>query len=225
MSATRRTSLYHNVLRTLRVRDRHTECAVYTIDCPDRHAARAVYIRHLRCAMLKCTLLFFSATMLSVASFAAVKAQESAGPAELRFRRVYAPANRINDWPTGEGKYLPLESDEFQRLLGLVPTGAPEDRSSFSSRITAAEYQAQLSGEQLLSGRATLEITHSGKSPGMLPLEPCNAAIHKTAWDLPGQDAKIGKGDSPIFADHASMVPEKSGKSPRKNRGNPRLWV
>ena len=134
-------------------------------------------------------LMFFTAIAFC-AALAVAKAQDPAGPAELHFRRVYAPADRMKDWPTGEGKYLPLESDEFQRLLGLVQSGTPEDRSSFVSRIVAAEYQAELSGEQLLKGRATLEITHSGKSAGMMSLEPCNAAISKTAWDLPGKDPK-----------------------------------
>jgi len=35
----------------------------------------------------------------------------------------------------------------------------PEDRSSFVSRIAAADYQAELSGEQLLMGGRLLEIT------------------------------------------------------------------
>jgi hypothetical protein len=129
-------------------------------------------------------------TAMALASALAIKAQEPADPAELRFRRVYAPADRISDWPTGEGKYLPLESDEFERLLSLARSGPPDRQGSFTTRTVAAEYQAELSGEQLLIGRATLEITHSGQSAGMLSLEPCNAAISKTAWLISGQDDK-----------------------------------
>jgi hypothetical protein len=150
-------------------------------------------------------------TAMALASALAAKAQEPAEAAELRFRRVYAPADRISDWPTGEGKYLPLESDEFEQLLSLARSGPPDRQGSFTSRTVAAEYQAELSGEQLLSGRATLEITHSGQSAGMLSLEPCNAAICKTAWLLPDIDAKgevEGKGDSRIFD------AQKMGQSP-----------
>ncbi|MGA2799337.1 MAG: hypothetical protein ABSE63_17280, partial [Thermoguttaceae bacterium] len=158
--------------------------------------------------------MLFSAIALCAAS-AAAKAEDPAGPAELHYRRVYAPANRVNDWPTGEGKYLPLESDEFQRLLGLVRSGGPEVRSSFVSRIAAAEYQAELSGEQLLRGRARLEITHSGQAAGMMSLEPCNAAISKTVWDLPGQDAKT-EAKKPVLGSGAGgklqVLVEQSGK-------------
>jgi hypothetical protein len=144
---------------------------------------------------------------MALASALAVKAQDPAETAELRFRRVYAPADRISDWPTGEGKYLPLESDEFERLLSLARSGPPDRQGSFTTRTAAAEYQAELSSEQLLIGRATLEITHSGQSAVMLSLEPCNAAISKTAWLISGKGAKA-EGDSPIFA------AQKSGQSP-----------
>ena len=56
---------------------------------------------------MKCALMLLSAMAL-IAAVGGGKGPGPASPAELRFRRVYAPANRMNDWPTGEGKYLPI---------------------------------------------------------------------------------------------------------------------
>ncbi len=200
MSRTRRISPDQSAGGTRTLRQRHTE--------------RTCYIGRVRCNAVKFALTFFSALLLSTA-LSSVRAEEPADSKQLRFRRVYAPANRMSDWPTGGGKYLPLETDEFQRLLDAVRTGGAENHGSFSSRITAAEYRAELTGEQALSGRATLAIAHSGESPGMLTLEPISAAVHKTAWDLPGKEANA-EIKKPLFGVDSSgktrVLVEQSGR-------------
>ena len=208
MSRAKRSSPYCNVVfRTLRVRVRHTECAAY-INRWDRRKACADDTARARRNAMKFALIFFSAIAL-IAAFSAAKAQEPADSKDLRFRRVYAPANRMNDWPTGGSKFLPIDADEFQRLLGMARSGGSQDPNSFSSRITAAEYRAELTVGQVLTGRATLEIVHSGKSPGMLHLDPLSAGHSSNSLGFAGPE----KGDSPISADHASMAP--------KNRDSP----
>ena len=46
-------------------------------------------------------------------------AENSAESGELRFRRVYVPET-TKDWPKGNMKYLPMEADEFERLLETI---------------------------------------------------------------------------------------------------------
>ena len=42
----------------------------------------------------------------------------------LRFRRVYAPADQVEDWPRGNAKYMPMEPAEFERLLKIAQSTA-----------------------------------------------------------------------------------------------------
>jgi len=37
----------------------------------------------------------------------------SAPSPTLRFLRVYAPADRLKEWPLGNVRYLPIKPDEF----------------------------------------------------------------------------------------------------------------
>ena len=42
---------------------------------------------------------------------------EAASAEAIEFRRVFAPADRIKDWPKGIERYLPIEASEFERLV------------------------------------------------------------------------------------------------------------
>jgi hypothetical protein len=134
---------------------------------------------------MMCSKLFLPlllATMPAVVLLAG-EAQERAEPeGTLRYQRVYAPAERISEWPTGHGKYLPMEAAEFERLLSLTRSGAPEKQGALTAWITAAEYQARLDSEDILTGRAILDITHHSQSATMLTLEPCNVAVREANW-------------------------------------------
>ena len=94
---TRFTFSYYSIARTRRVRD---ENAVRTCGARDRHTEGGAYIKHFPRTIMTCTFMLLSAMALC-AALAAASAEEPASPAELRFRRVYAPANRMSDWPTG----------------------------------------------------------------------------------------------------------------------------
>jgi len=44
----------------------------------------------------------------------------------IAFSPRLRPGRSMNDWPRGDGKYLPMESAEFQRLLGLSESACPK---------------------------------------------------------------------------------------------------
>ena len=46
------------------------------------------------------------------------------GDVALRFRRVYAPADRLKDWPRGNTRYVPMSVTEFERLVRAAKTEA-----------------------------------------------------------------------------------------------------
>ncbi len=100
----------------------------------------------------------------------------------LRFRRVYAPADRPQDWPRGGVKYLPIEPAEFERLLQIARTATAEARVSAAARPVTAQYQARLVGDRLAEGQATFQVIHSAEGPALLPLDPCSLAIGQASW-------------------------------------------
>ena len=120
--------------------------------------------------------------------------EETAGA--LRFRRVFAPADRMQDWPKGAVKYLPVEAAEFERLLSTARSLTPGNQVQMAARIAVAQYTAALDGDHAIRGEATLQIVHAVKDPVLLSLDPCNLALGSPRWLEPRPAAAIfGLGD------------------------------
>ena len=100
----------------------------------------------------------------------------------LRFRRVFAPADRMKDWPRGDVKYLPVDAAEFDRLLAAARSIAPGAGVPKGVRAVAARYTARWDEAQTLRGAATLEITAHRRQPGVAAAGPCNLALGKARW-------------------------------------------
>ena len=82
------------------------------------------------------------ATAAQPAEAAPRKSQAPATSSPLRFRRIYAPAERVQDWPRGTARYVPVEGEEFERLLKAAQEQGSEGPAPASlSRV--AEYTAQ----------------------------------------------------------------------------------
>jgi hypothetical protein len=75
-----------------------------------------------------------------------------------------------------------LECGEFDRLVESARS-ARDGAEPQAARVVAAQYEARLTGDQVLAGSATLEIASVAKSPVLLPLEPCNLAVSDPRWD------------------------------------------
>jgi hypothetical protein len=130
-------------------------------------------------------------------------------PAEtLRFRRVFVPADRPEDWPTSGQRYLPLDTAEFTRLLELAQAAELAAPTVLAARIERAQYEARLVGDDLLVGRATLDVTHSASEPALLPLSPWSMAVTSAHWEIAKEPAKVGNLPGGIF----SVIADRSGK-------------
>ncbi|GMQ80162.1 MAG: hypothetical protein BMS9Abin04_108 [Planctomycetia bacterium] len=135
--------------------------------------------------------------LVQVALAAAPEPPVEAG---LSYRRIYAPDNRMADWPTGGQRYLPVDAQELDRLLELGrrrETGAPApDRPV----ITRARYQARLDGDVLVDGQAWLDIVQRGNDETVMLLEPCSLAVGMPCWNAdPAQPAIVGRWPSGRF--------------------------
>ena len=104
------------------------------------------------------------------------------GAPAIELRRVFAPADRIQGWPFGTQRYLPVDGAEFEKLLTAAELTAPDLPAASPARITSAQYEARLSTESLATGQATLDVVLTGTTPGLIALRPCNMAISGAAW-------------------------------------------
>ncbi|NUQ61404.1 MAG: hypothetical protein HUU20_02880 [Pirellulales bacterium] len=120
-------------------------------------------------------------------------ATDAEGPA-AEFRRVFTPADRLEEMPRDHARYVPMKADDFERLLAA---GSPSEDGGPARRacIASAQYVARLAPEGVIQGDATLNIVHQAPGHVMLPLEPCTMAISEAAWaEQPPRPAKIGLG-------------------------------
>jgi len=99
----------------------------------------------------------------------------------LRFRRVFFPEG-MKELPTGNVKYLPMEADEFERMLEAIHRTAPGVPAQRSVGLVEAQYEARLKDHALLQGSATLDVSQSTASAMLMTLDPCNLVIAQAQW-------------------------------------------
>ena len=98
--------------------------------------------------------------------------------APVRFIRVYAPMEKIEQSPT---KLLPMDRAEFERhAMNLKPETIKTNASR--PRIVRAEYSATLQGESLIDGHAMLQIDHPQSEKALLKLSPWSMATNAARW-------------------------------------------
>jgi hypothetical protein len=102
--------------------------------------------------------------------------------APIEIRRIYAPADRLKDWPFGPERYVPIDPADFERLWDAAQMAGLSAPGLSDARIAAARYQARLGDEPFLVGEAVMEVVHQGDTPVMVPLDPCGLTIGKAQW-------------------------------------------
>lgn len=112
----------------------------------------------------------------------------------LEYRRFFVPADRPQDWPKRNVPYLPVEREEFERLLDAANSRLPSSRLANSAHVVQAAYQAELT-DDYLHGQVRLEVRHSGGHPVLMPLDPLGLAIADSKWEK-GGPAVLGLADS-----------------------------
>lgn len=98
----------------------------------------------------------------------------------LRYRRVYVPADSVDRWPRGAVRYLPVDPDEFERLLAAAES--PGENKGVGPRITSAEYRARLADGCLIDGDGRLTISAPAGRPVALSWAGSNLAVSRLRW-------------------------------------------
>lgn len=126
-------------------------------------------------------------------------ADDNGEAAAIHYRRILAPADRIQDWPVGDTKYLPLDTAEFERLLAV----AQSDSAAVPlTRMASARYQARLIGNRLSDGKAIFDVVHAGGTPALFSLTPCSLALGKAHW-MPREAKSNGPGEPALLGSAA----------------------
>lgn len=112
----------------------------------------------------------------------------------LRFRRVYVPADRFDDWDR-RLEYVPVDADAFERLVKLAGSASSTEPTPSVSHIESAQYLVRLLDENEIAGTAEWEVPHRAEGPTMMSLEPCGLAIHEAIWVEQGESAVLGVND------------------------------
>ena len=153
-------------------------------------------------------------SLLAVALLAAGRAPAADDDVSqtINFRRILAPADRIKDWPLGDGKYLPIDAVEFEHLVADTQPRTAAVATAPAVSIASAHYEAKLVDEHL-AGRASVDVVLAGANPGSLPWEPCNLALDKIAWDTapesPSRSTLLGldaDGKLALLVDHPGRL-------------------
>ncbi|HTU25170.1 MAG TPA: hypothetical protein VMF30_07220 [Pirellulales bacterium] len=129
--------------------------------------------------------------------------------APLQFRRVYAPADQVDQWPLGGEPYLPVEAEEFQRLVTAAAQSGTLPPGTGGVQLASGTYRARLVGDDvslgILHGDAILAFTGHTAEGMFLPLEPLGFAVARAEWDgEPPRSAALGraaKGRVGVLAD------------------------
>ncbi|MDR0705383.1 MAG: hypothetical protein LBF88_10400 [Planctomycetaceae bacterium] len=81
----------------------------------------------------------------------------------IRFRRWLAPLEKIDDWPYGPGRYLPLDRNVFEQWTEWSKKPAGQINPEEWNGLTRIVLDAKLEGRQLVQGQGYFEI-QSGHS-------------------------------------------------------------
>jgi hypothetical protein len=103
------------------------------------------------------------------------------------YRRILVPADSPAKWPTGNDRYLPVESRDFETWVEA------SNRPARSARIAEAIYRARFDGDQIVDGHAQWKIRLGDESSVILPLDGVSLVIDSAKWrDDPVRPAQIG---------------------------------
>ena len=117
---------------------------------------------------------FYAGWLLLAVFVGSARAEEP-----LQYRRMFISEDEITKL---DEVYLPVKRSDFDQLLSTIRAKQAAPGLSLGARIAKAAYSARVVGNELVEGQAKLSIVHTGKTPALLPLEPCGLVIGEATW-------------------------------------------
>lgn len=109
----------------------------------------------------------------------------------LRYRRVYAPVDDVRSWPLENTRYVPLDPQEFERLVAASGAAAAESNARRPG-LERAEYWARLALPRTLEGTAAWHVRPAGAEPAPVALDPCGLAVTGWRWRSAEDPPRVG---------------------------------
>ncbi|MBN2022416.1 MAG: hypothetical protein JW809_06435 [Pirellulales bacterium] len=133
-------------------------------------------------------------------------ATPSPTPLPVPFVRAFVPADRVEDWPRDQGRYVPMETAAFDNLIARV-SGAP---GPGGPRPEEVRVDARLGEQGLLEGRTSLRVAGAPDAPALVSLGRCRLAVRDAHWQGdPPIPAVLGAGENGallLLADRSGVV-------------------
>ncbi|MDR1923035.1 MAG: hypothetical protein LBQ66_01575, partial [Planctomycetaceae bacterium] len=108
----------------------------------------------------------------------------------LRYRRWFAPYDRISSWPFGDGRYVPMRRDLFeQRVLALTAQNKIPNTEK-KCNFTRIVLNGRVDGNQIVDGRGSFEVARNDLLLNDIAPLPNNAVhLPNNAVHLPNNAA------------------------------------
>jgi hypothetical protein len=104
------------------------------------------------------------------------------------FRRLFVPADAVDEWPANGQQYMPLERRQFEQLVERAHE-RQQLKNAAGAWVASATLTARLEANDVLSGDAALETVLADTAPRVLSLAPWNAMVGSVAWQSASADA------------------------------------
>ncbi len=113
------------------------------------------------------------------------------------YRRIFVPAGNVDAWPRDGEKYLPIETREFEALIGAANRNVT--RQIAAATIAEARYSARLEGDRLVAGRGEWTIEMHGAAPAILPLGEMSIVPREPRWKVDHSPQSESKSTAPAL--------------------------
>ena len=124
---------------------------------------------------------------------AELNAEVTAHP-PMQYRRIFAPADKMDTWPRDGEKFIPVEMRDFDAWIRAA--NAEGTGQNGTATIDAAKYTARLADDGSLQGKGRWTIVLRNDKPAFLPFGPLSLVLRNAHWqDSPGKPARLAPGD------------------------------
>lgn len=105
------------------------------------------------------------------------------------FRRIFAPADRAQDWPFRPERYLPIPAAQFEQAVqqSQQPTAPPVEAAVVESRLTV-----RFNGHDRLTGQAVVTLKPTETVPRLIPLAAAAVPLVQAVWRETNTPAVLG---------------------------------
>jgi len=118
-------------------------------------------------------------------------AQDLDAAQDIKYRRVFVPADNVDTWPRAGEKLLPIESKEFLALIDKA--NRAESNKSTSATINEAQYTARMVDNRLINCQGRWAVAAHDERRAFLRLAQMSLALHNAHWQKsPDRPARLG---------------------------------